>query len=269
MALTFLLGILHEKSTPNCVPRVTDVIVSCVINRFDPPGFIIAKSAKSAKLANGPEELCMRAPSLRISVVVAAFCVIIASVLLAGCGTASASTSASASATATCPPQASFKTVTGKISSTGSGTISVTDSQGKVAQVQISSTTRLTEIAHPAATSLAAGTSVLVLTDTNATVAQRINVLGAGANGSGSGGFGFGSGSGRPTGTPSASARGMRAASSARASASGRARPVSAMVTAAARFRAFRGRLIRSLALTSPFTTPRGRNIPSPSPRQP
>ncbi len=150
----------------------------------------------------------MRAPSLRISVVAAAFCLMIASVLLAGCGTASATTSVVASATPTCPPLANFKTVTGKITSTGSGSIAVTDSQGKVTQVQISSTTRLTQIAHPAATSLATGTSVLVLTDTNATVAQRINVLGAGANGSGSGGFGFGSGSGRPTGTPSASARG-------------------------------------------------------------
>jgi len=148
----------------------------------------------------------MRAPSLRLSVVVAAFCVMIASVALAGCGTVSASTSASASATPTCPPQASFKTVTGKITSTVSGSIAVTDSQGKVTQVQVSSTTRITQTAHPAATSLATGTSVLVLTDTNATVAQRINVLGAGANGSG--GFGFGSGSGRPTGTPSASARG-------------------------------------------------------------
>lgn len=147
----------------------------------------------------------MRAPSLRISAVAAAFCLMIASVLLAGCGTASASTSTSAStsATATCPPTASFKTVTGKITSTSSGTIAVTDSQGKVTQVRISATTRLTEIAHPAATSLTAGTSVLVLTDTNATVAQRINVLGAGANGSGGFGFGSGSGSGRPTGTPS------------------------------------------------------------------
>jgi Domain of unknown function (DUF5666) len=151
----------------------------------------------------------MRAPSHRISVVAAAFCLMIASVLLAGCGTASASTastSASTSATATCPPTASFKTVTGKITSTGSGTIAVTDSQGKVTQVQISATTRLTQITHPAATSLAAGTSVLVLTDTNATVAQRINVLGAGANGSGGFSFGSGTGSGRPTGPPSARA---------------------------------------------------------------
>ena len=147
----------------------------------------------------------MRAPSLRISAAAAAFCLMIASVLLAGCGTASASTSANASATPTCPPQASLKTVTGKITSTSSGTIAVTDSQGKVTQVQISSTTRLTQIAHPAATSLATGTSVLVLTDTNATVAQRISVVGAGANGSG--GFGFGSGSGRPTGTGTPSAR--------------------------------------------------------------
>lgn len=144
----------------------------------------------------------MRAPSLRISVVAAAFCVMIASLVLAGCGTASASTSANTSATPTCPPQASFKTVTGKITSTGNGTIAVTNSQGAVTQVQISSTTRLTMIAHPAATSLAAGTSVLVLTDTNATVAQRISVLGTGANGAGgAGGFGFGSG--RGAGTPS------------------------------------------------------------------
>lgn len=148
----------------------------------------------------------MRAPSLRISAVAAVFCLMVASVLLAGCGIASASTSASTSATATCPPQASFKTVTGKISSTSSGTIAVTASQGAVTQVQISTTTRLTQIAHPAATSLATGTSVLVLTDTNATVAQRINVLDAGANGSGGFGFGSGSGSGRPTGTPSARA---------------------------------------------------------------
>lgn len=147
----------------------------------------------------------MRAPSLRISVVVATFCLMIASVLLAGCGTATASTGANANATPTCPPQASFKMVTGQISSTGSGTIAVTDSQGKVTQVQISSTTRITQIAHPAATSLATGSSVLVLTDTNATVAQRISVLGAGANGSG-GGFGGGFGSGRQSGTPSARA---------------------------------------------------------------
>src|SRR6185312_9412331 len=46
MALTFLLGILHEKSTPNCVPRVTDVIVSSVMSRFDPPGFIISQWAR-------------------------------------------------------------------------------------------------------------------------------------------------------------------------------------------------------------------------------
>lgn len=151
----------------------------------------------------------MRAPSLRISAVAAVFCLMVASVLLAGCGTASASTSANASATPTCPPQASFKTLTGKITSTGSGTIAVTDSQGKVTQVQISSTTRLTQIAHPAATSLATGTSVLVLTDTNATVAQRIRVVGAGANGSGGFGFGSGSGSGsgRPTGSGTPSAR--------------------------------------------------------------
>ncbi len=215
----------------------------------------------------------MRAPSLRISVVAAAFCVMIASVLLAGCGTASASTSANASATPTCPPQASFKMVTGKVTSISSGTIAVTDSQGKVTQVQVSSTTRITQIAHPAATSLATGTSVLVLTDTNATVAQRINVLGAGANGSG----GFGFGSGRPTGTPSASARANARCFQRTGQRPGQGTPgagnVQRLATAGngteARFRAFRGRLIRSTAATSPFTTPRGKSIPSPSPRQP
>jgi hypothetical protein len=92
--------------------------------------------------------------------------------------------------------------VTGQITSMGSGTIAVTGNHGAVTQVQISSSTRLTQIAHPAATSLSSGTSVLVPTDTNATVAQRINVLGAGANGTG----GLGFGSGRSSGTPSARA---------------------------------------------------------------
>src|SRR5690348_11505329 len=102
MVLTFWLGILHEKGTPNCV---LCVIVSCEMKPIQSAICQGSSSAKSAKSADGPEELCMRAPSLRISVVAATFCVMIASVLLAGCGTATASTSANASATPTCPPQ--------------------------------------------------------------------------------------------------------------------------------------------------------------------
>lgn len=143
----------------------------------------------------------MRALQSRLVLIGAVVGVVTTMILLAGCGTASANTAA-VSATPTCPPQTAFTSVTGRISSVGSGTFAVTDAQGAVTQVQIAVTTRLTQVAHPAATSLAVGTSVLVLTDTNATVARRINVLGSGALGTGS----FGFGGGRPTGTPSARA---------------------------------------------------------------
>lgn len=148
----------------------------------------------------------MRAPGRHASFIGAVFGLIgfsIVSLVLTGCGTASATTAnVTASPTPTCPPQIPVKTVSGHITSVGNGSISVANAQGSVTQVAFSTTTRLTQVTHPAATSLTTGTSVLVLTDTNATLAQRISVLGQGI--SGAGGFGFGAG--RASGTPSARA---------------------------------------------------------------
>jgi hypothetical protein len=122
--------------------------------------------------------------------------------LLAGCGgAASASQGGSASATPTCPPARSFKSVTGTISGAGGGTITVTPSSGSPVVVQVTSSTRITKMVSVSPASIATGTSVLVVSDTNATTAQRISVLASGAGG-GFGGFGggrFGGGSGTPS----------------------------------------------------------------------
>ncbi len=146
----------------------------------------------------------MRASRLRLSLtlIVRVFGMAVASLLLAGCGASASANTAAASATPTCPPQTQVKTVTGRITTVGNGTIAVTDAKGAVTSVHISATTRLTQTTHPAAASLAVGTAVLVLTDTDVTVAKRISVLGQGAGDTG----GFGFGAGRPTGTPSARA---------------------------------------------------------------
>lgn len=125
-------------------------------------------------------------------------------VLLTGCG-AGAGAVASATATATCPPTPTFKVVSGHITAASSGSITVTDTSGTATAVAISSTTRVTQIQPLTAASLKAGTAVLVLTDTNATVAQRINVLPAGVSATGTpGAGGFGGFGGRGSGTPSA-----------------------------------------------------------------
>jgi hypothetical protein len=121
---------------------------------------------------------------------------------LAGCGgTATANSgAAAASATPTCPPTGTFKSVSGTISATGSNTITVTDSSGAPVVVQLTSSTRITKQVTVAPASIAAGTSVLIVSDTNATTAQRISVLAAGG-GFGGGGFGggrFGGGQGTP-----------------------------------------------------------------------
>jgi hypothetical protein len=99
-----------------------------------------------------------------------------------------------------------LKTVTGHITTASADAITVTDSNGAVTNVQLSSTTRVTRITAITASALTSGTGVLVLTDTNATVAQRISVLDQGSSGaSGSGGAGgAGNGSGRFSGTPAA-----------------------------------------------------------------
>jgi hypothetical protein len=92
-----------------------------------------------------------------------------------------------------------LKTVTGHITTAGAAAITVIDSNGAATNVQISSMTRVTRITSVPATSLSNGTAVLVLTDTNATVAQRISVLES-TGGAG----GPGNGSGRFSGTPAA-----------------------------------------------------------------
>jgi hypothetical protein len=125
---------------------------------------------------------------------------ILFSASLVGCGAASGAAASGAAATSTCPPTSTFKTVTGHITAVGSGAITVTDSSGAATQVHVTSTTRVTRIALLSPTALTAGTSVLVVTDTNATIAQRISVLAQGAAGTGGPGFG----SGRFSGTPSA-----------------------------------------------------------------
>src|SRR5262245_5536989 len=110
------------------------------------------------------------------------------SALLVGCG-ASGASGAAAAATSTCPPTPTLKTVTGHVATVSADALTVTDSSGAVTNVQFSSTTRVTRITSIPATSLSNGTAVLVLTDTNATVAQRISVLqSTGASGSGGAG---------------------------------------------------------------------------------
>lgn len=114
--------------------------------------------------------------------------------LLAGCGSAAASPNASA--TATCPPAPRLATVTGTITATASGSITVTTSGGTATQVSVSSSTRITDVVLLQPSDLTVGTSVLVVTDTAATTAQRIQIVSGSA---GEGGFG-----GRASGTPPA-----------------------------------------------------------------
>lgn len=116
--------------------------------------------------------------------------------LLAGCGAGAAT---AAKATSTCPAAPPIATVTGKITATSSGSIMVTTSGGTTKQVQVPSTARISDIVTVAPASLTKGTPVLVVTDTAATTAQRIQVLSGTGTGISTGGFG-----GRPgaRGTP-------------------------------------------------------------------
>jgi hypothetical protein len=97
----------------------------------------------------------------------------------------------------------------GHITSASAGAVTIADSTGAATTVQISSTTRVTRIESVAPATLTVGAPVLVLTDTNATVAQRISILdqsavGTGGAGGNGGTGGNGGGSGRFTGTPAA-----------------------------------------------------------------
>jgi hypothetical protein len=122
--------------------------------------------------------------------------------LLAACGPASTANGAAAQATATCPPAPAFTLVSGAISALSSGTMTVKESSGASVTVALASTTRYTLMTAVSATSLKAGTPVLVLTDTNATTARSIRVLSGTAGGNG--GFGGGGFSGGPRGAPRA-----------------------------------------------------------------
>lgn len=123
--------------------------------------------------------------------------------LMAACGASGGGPgAASASATATCPPAVAFKTVRGtitaaSIATTTGGAITVTDTTGTKTVVHVGSATRVTKLTTLPASSLAAGQSVQIVTDTNVTTAQRIMVLPSGQ--AGFGGTGFGGFRGRAT----------------------------------------------------------------------
>jgi hypothetical protein len=129
----------------------------------------------------------------------------VAAALLAACGSSTgtgANASAAATATPTCPPASAtgFKTVTGSITALVSGGFTVMPTTGTATTVQISSTAVITRIAIATPADLTAGTAVQVITDTNATMARSIRILGSGATGTG----GFGGFGNRGSGTPAA-----------------------------------------------------------------
>lgn len=125
---------------------------------------------------------------------------------LASCGGASAATNGAGAATATCPPttaaQANFKVVSGKITSAGTGSISVSPSSGGGnVTVQIASTTRISTLANSSLSAVQVGDVAQVTPDATGTIAQRIIVQNAGS-------FGRGGTSGRqPSATRTPGAR--------------------------------------------------------------
>ncbi len=126
------------------------------------------------------------------------------SLLLAACGAnAGAASNGSTAATPTCGPNTAFKSVTGKITATGAGSVTVTDAKGAQTVVLISSTTRITRVVTVSPTALTTGTSVQVLADASATTARRIVVLQGGSGFTG-GGFGRGAGGTPPAGVNTA-----------------------------------------------------------------
>ncbi len=104
-------------------------------------------------------------------------------VALVGCGSATGVGRSSATATPTCPATASFKSVSGRITTVGSQSATVSDASGATTEVQFTSTTRVTRILSLSPTALTVGASVVVLTDTNATGAKRISLVPRGATG--------------------------------------------------------------------------------------
>ncbi|HEX9038983.1 MAG TPA: hypothetical protein VF808_18520 [Ktedonobacterales bacterium] len=139
-------------------------------------------------------------PQSRILRALAAGGALALAALLTACGSATASPGAQA--TATCPPAPSFTSVTGAVTALGSGTVTVKDLAGASVTVALASTTRYSLTTTVAPSSLTAGMSVVVITDTNATVARSVRVLSTNGTGGG-GGFGAG-GFGGPRGTPGA-----------------------------------------------------------------
>ena len=112
--------------------------------------------------------------------------------VLASCGGASAaSNGAPAASTPTCPPggsaTASFKSVSGKITSAGAGSITVSPSSGASVMVQITSTTRISKLVSSRLSAVQVGQVAQVTPDATGTIAQRIIVQSAGGSGRGGG----------------------------------------------------------------------------------
>jgi hypothetical protein len=179
--------------------------------------------------------------------------------VLAGCGSA-AKASPGASATATCPPVGAFKSVSGTISGTGNNTITVTNSSGAQVVVQLTSSTRISKQVTVAPASIATGTNVLVISDTNATTAQRISVL----SGTGTGGFGgFGGGFGRfgGQGTPTRGTPGANRNSACFARTPGAGRPTPGTGTNSGVFQGLRGTVASVSASPIIINDPQGQTF--------
>jgi hypothetical protein len=111
--------------------------------------------------------------------------------LLAACGsTAGASGGAATSPTPTCPPTRQFQIVTGHITALTGTSVTVTTSSGTATTFQLGSSTRITQFTLVTPAALTQGTPVQVITDRDATTAQRVSILPSGV------GFGFGGGQG-------------------------------------------------------------------------
>lgn len=124
----------------------------------------------------------------------------LACLLLAACG--SSAGAAAANATATCPSGPTFTVVYGTISAVSGGSLTVTGANGATTTVHLAANATIRKLTTLPISSLTAGTSVQVVTDTDITTAQRIVLI---PTGQGTGG-GFGGGAGRPTRTPGANA---------------------------------------------------------------
>ncbi len=133
------------------------------------------------------------------AIVPAALCLVLAS-----CGGASAANGAAAAPTPTCPPAstatANLKFISGKITSAGTGSITVTPTTGASVAVQITSTTRISKLVSSSPSAVQVGDTAQVTADASGTVAQRIIVQGAG-------GFGRGGETGSATRVPGSATR--------------------------------------------------------------